>query len=201
MILSNKHRFIYTAFNKTGSSSVEDALDDYRGRITSFILKKKYKGMFPEEKVVFKHISPVIVRELVGHEKWTEYTTFAFVRNPWDRIVSLYHYHKQKIPGIYPEAQAEFEQWVKAGGSGTAQRLMSEFVSDKDGNVIVDRIGRFENLEEDFRVICKELGIACNLPHYNKTERKSYRDYYNDETRKIVSSWVQKDAEMFDYEF
>lgn len=201
MILSNKHRFIYAAFYKTGSSSIEEALDKYRGRITHYILERKYRKRFPEEVEVFKHVSPLIIRGLVGHKKWSSYITFAFVRNPWDRTVSLYHYHNQRIPGVFPLAQNSFEEWVKLGGTGTAQRLMSEFLSDEHGNIMVDCIGRFENLEQDFRKICENRGITCNLPHYNKSDRKSYREYYTDETREIVRSWAQRDIEMFDYEF
>lgn len=201
MILSNKHRFIYAAFYKTGSSSIEEALDKYRGRITYYLLERKYRKMFPEEVEVFKHVAPLLIKEIVGHKKWSDYMTFAFVRNPWDRIVSLYHYHNQTIPDVFPLAQKNFDEWVKLGGTGTAQRLMSEFLSDEHGKIIVDRIGRFENLEQDFRAICKDIGIACDLPHYNKTERKSYRDYYTDETREIVRCWAQPDIVMFDYEF
>lgn len=201
VILSNKHRFIYAAFYKTGSSSIEEALDVHRGRFTHYMLERKYRKVFPSEVEVFKHIKPAIMQSLVGDEKWSNYTTFVFVRNPWDRIVSLYHYHNQRIPEIFPEAQRSFDEWVKMGGTGSAQQLMSKFISDDNGKVMVDRIGRFETLEQDFKVICKDLGIVCDLPHFNKTERKNYRDYYTDETREVVRSWVQPDIEMFGYEF
>jgi hypothetical protein len=120
--------------------------------------------------------------------------------NPWARVVSLYFYHQQNRDK-YPLAQEEFQVWLRAGGTGSVKRLMSDFICDDDGNVIVDFVGRFENLERDFQTICSSIGIDPELPHLNRTSHRNYRCYYTDETKEIVRGWARKDIEMFGYEF
>ena len=201
VIVSHTKKFIFAAFNKTGSSSIASALDGYQNRATRDALRKSYKERFPQEEEIFKHISPLLIRQLVGSAVWDECLTFAFVRNPWDRIVSLYHFHNQEFPDTFPLAQQPFEQWVKAGGTGSAPKSMAKFVRDEEGSVMLDFVGRWETLERDFALVCDKIGIACGLPHLNRSNRNDYREYYSDETHEIVRGWAQADIELFHYEF
>ena len=70
-------------------------------------------------------------------------------------------------------------------------------------NMIVDFVGRFENIEKDFDSVCKKIKIVnTGLPHLKKSERlKDYRGYYNEESRKIVGDFFKNDIELFNYEF
>ena len=79
---------------------------------------------------------------------------------------------------------------------------MSEFVSDDNGHIIMDFIGRYESLETDFEQICARIGLGrIELPHLNKSTNKNYKDYYNERTKRIVEEWSKRDIETFGYEF
>lgn len=72
---------------------------------------------------------------------------------------------------------------------------------DESKNLMVDFVGRFENIEEDFRAICRKVGITASLPHVNKSKRTDYRDYYDAETRDLTARLYAEDIERFGYTF
>ena len=79
---------------------------------------------------------------------------------------------------------------------------MLEFISDDEGTVIVDFVGRFERLAQDFRHICERARLPnISLPHLNKSTSGDYRRHYSNDTRDIVAGWAEADIEAFDYDF
>jgi hypothetical protein len=78
------------------------------------------------------------------------------------------------------------------------------FVTDDTGAVVVDFVGRFESLSEDFDKVRLRLGIECRLPHEKRSARRDgldYRRYYTEEAQRVVAARYARDIELFGYEF
>jgi hypothetical protein len=139
--------------------------------------------------------------------------TFCFVRNPWDRLVSTYFYLKnggnkeedRKDAELYLP-QADFRSFVldafKSERVFEQMHLRPQYtwLSNKQG-LIVDNIGRFEDLQGSFNTVCSLIKLPnYRLPHKNKSNHKPYRNYYDAEMWEIVRSAYEKDVELFGYD-
>ncbi|MGK7889062.1 MAG: sulfotransferase family 2 domain-containing protein [Leptolyngbyaceae cyanobacterium] len=180
--------FIFIHINKTGGSSITKALN-----------------------LVFEHKTALQKKNQVGLEDWYTSYTFAFVRNPWDKVVSHYHYRLQTNQtglGINP---IDFKDWVQLTyGEQDPQYYdnpmmfmpQTSWITDRKGRLLVDYIGRFEHFNKDFDNICQKIGkIHVTLPHVKPSKRGHYREYYDDLTMNTVGKWFSQDIENFGYTF
>lgn len=122
--------------------------------------------------------------------------SFAFVRNPWERMISLYMY-------MYPAARHAFEKdkFIELLDRPIG-RPQIEYLTGANGHIAVTKIGRFERLEEDFKEICRYLRLPVHfplVPHLNRTAHGPYQDYYDDDLRELVARRFRDDIEAFGY--
>ncbi|EAK9944556.1 alpha-2,3-sialyltransferase [Campylobacter lari] len=192
----------------------------------------KYKCIFIHvPKVAGSSIERVIYqtdRWLVGHVKASDYVkldrnkfenyfSFGFVRNPYDRMVSAYHYLRSGGGNLVDETWAKeniykynsFEEFVLNLQNNDEQiKILSwmhfvpqyKYLCDNDKNILVNFIGKFEKLDEDFKKILNILKRKDSLVHVNKSKHRDYKDYYNYETYKIIREIYKNDFEIFDYD-
>ena len=133
------------------------------------------------------------------NEVWDSYFKFAFVRNPWDRMVSSW---QMQMPNISLSKFLKMYPYKDDTDLIWHTLPMWIHIYDNQKNILVDFIGRFENLQEDFNIVCDKVGVPRQeLPHRNTTEHKHYTEYYDEETRQIVAEKYAKDIEYFGYEF
>lgn len=217
MVLSYTHSFIFIHISKTGGMSVRAALQPYSAEPERFIMRRPPKmagaGANPLYKVwetLLLHPKASDVRKELPKDVFERCFKFAFVRNPWDLLVSMYHF-------ILREPEAAKHDQVKALGGFNAfvewvdstpepfpkgtTRLQSEMITDAGGNLLVDFVGAYEDLEEDFSEVARIVGIQAALPHVNRSVHNDYRTYYNERTRAIVEEYFQPDIERFGYSF
>ncbi len=161
-------------------------------------------------------------RKIVDYQKifspntFKRYYKFTFVRNPWDRLVSTFFFLKKggltEKDKIWAEANllafTDFKdfvkQWLSEENINNSLHFQHQhvFLEDKKGNIAVDFIGRFENIDKDFKTITDTLNIKRLLKKTNISQRKKdYRDYYDEETKEIVRKVYNKDIQLFNYEF
>ncbi|EAI4685817.1 alpha-2,3-sialyltransferase [Campylobacter coli] len=191
----------------------------------------KYKCIFIHvPKVAGSSIERVIYQTdkwLVGHVKASDYTkfdkdkfdsyfSFGFVRNPYDRVVSAYHYLKNDSPdpcdikwGRLHINNLTFEEFILSlQDEEFKEEILSKnhfsfqykYLCDKNMNILVNFIGRFEKLDNDFKKILNILRRKDSLVHINKSKHLNYRDYYNSQTYKIIREIYRDDFEIFDYD-
>lgn len=151
-------------------------------------------------------------------DQFDSYYKFALVRNPWDWLVSYYFYIQNVLQkfgfnpsqGTIPHilAAPTFRDAVLRLRNNTSQWdwgaiPQHKWVCDERGNILVDYVGRFEDLSGSFRYIGEKLGLdsAALLPHENATKHRSYTEYYDEEMIEIVRQVYQKDIEIFGYDF
>jgi hypothetical protein len=179
--------FIFIHINKTGGSSIENALG-----------------------LRFEHKTALEKMREVGPEQWERSFTFTVVRNPWDKVASHYHYRvmtNQTGLGLNPIG---LPAWVKRAYRerdpfyfDKPRMFMPQirWIADDSGRILVDRIARFETLQQDFADICSRIGRDASLPHLKRSVRGDYRQYYDDESVEIIANWFREDIERFDYQF
>ena len=174
---------------KTGGLSISKALQvtKYRNR-RRLMPGAQYEGI-----VTFGHeLLPWLQRRDLAPR---DCFTFTFVRNPYDRAVSLWAFNNKRN-GLDLTFREFCLGWGKWGW-----RIRYPMARWTDG-VDVDFIGRFERLQADFDELCGLLGVERQkpLPHINRTERGPCRDYYDDETMAIVRAHYARDFERFGYD-
>jgi len=144
------------------------------------------------------------------------YFKFAFVRNPYDRLVSAFFYLKNSDPNSsdYPWAKAnlsrydDFEtfvtDWVTPQNILTWPHFKPQyrFICDVHDHVLVDFIGRYENLEQDFAIVAQKLQINAELQYRNRGQhrRRKYHTYYTEETKNIVAEVYERDFTILEYD-
>ena len=144
---------------------------------------------------------------------------FSFVRNPWDRAVSAYRFAKKgrtETMGVRNPSQyqiPEFEsferfviEWLSCRDTSQLDYIFQpqhHFVTDRHGVVMVDFLGRFENLDSDIAVVNERLGREIVLPRINVTCRSPgyVSEYKSQELIDLVGEIYQEDIHMFKYEF
>lgn len=209
MIAWNPKPFIFVHIPKCAGTSIETALmpfatphDDWKQLSDSERLRFWLPG---------KHgLQHSKLRRFEKDFDLKEYFKFALVRNPWDRAISQLEYLRNtaKAP-LFANKTIKEQLHILCTTKATiwAQDLSAsqvDYLVDKTGEPCMDFIGRFENLNEDFREICRrlELDSRVELPHVFQSRRVDhYSKFYDRESRQWVRKRFSTDIETFQYEF
>ena len=153
--------------------------------------------------------------------KYDKILTVAFVRNTWDRMVSLY-LHQKKIRTI--KNTVSFHEFLDnlVDGKMLCSASQLHFITElQDGfkhprnlayndeykyntNIAIDYICRFENINYEWFFINKLMGIdnPPGLPHHNSSRNRGhYRHYYTSCLRDCIYKHFQQEIDFFRFEF
>ena len=207
MLISEKHKFIFIHIYKTAGSSITNALLPFSvGKLELFTWRvlKKFGISAPFDPRPFPdHIKASELINKIGKDVFESFFSFAIVRNPWDWQVSLYTFMLKNTS--HPQHDLaknfnNFDNYIK-WRCAEEVRFQKDFIYSEDGKLLVDFVGRFENLESDFQQICSHIGISASLPKLNVSNTKPYQSFYNEETKELVRRTFQEDINLFGYEF
>lgn len=210
MLISHRRQFLFVHVPKTAGQSVAAAFRPYADHPDEYLVNRLLGELatplnwcLPYKVRRFrKHASAGQLRWRLPAEVYDRYFKFAFVRNPWDRWVSLFHFMRQ-YPSHHRNKVAQrltFEEFLKS--LAWQQKFQQKpCLTDGHGKLIVDYVGRFETLRADFCQICSILKLAASLDHIHRSKHRDYRWYYNSRTVQLVAEISRQDIDFFGYDF
>jgi len=217
-LLNNKVFFLHIP--KTGGNSIINQLDTHRSN-------RFVDGFFniPPYRINCRHATP---RQIVQYKMFSgslkDAYKFCVIRNPWDKLVSSYTWlYHVCVNENFEEYILQVERFVKED-QGILENIIpgrvwpheycaedlisnqflpqSHYTHPWGDELYMDKVCRFENLEQDTNIIKEETGLCFDLLHENaSTREKSYKDYYTTKTRKIIGELYEKDIELYEYKF
>jgi hypothetical protein len=215
-ILLGPYQAVYVEIPKVAASSLKTLFAQLLGLSLEEVGGDPHRVRFP-----------MLLAERSGRSLFPGLFSFAFVRNPWDRLVSCYRdkilgevdgfTHFTIRPGV-ANCLARFDAFVpdmsfeafvavvaSIPDSEADDHFRSQyiFVTDLREEVGLDFVGRYEQLTDDFRLVRERVSLPpVELPWLQAARsRVDYREYYSAATRHVVAARFREDIEMFGYEF
>ncbi|MCH2209855.1 MAG: sulfotransferase family protein [Fuerstiella sp.] len=208
MIVSFDKKFLFCHLLRTGGTSIKRALKPYSSQPERFMENRILRALgirinhwtAYERKWFRGHTSAGIAKCNMPSDVWSDLFRFTIVRNPFDRMVSLYH-HLPRHKSGRGVRDLTFHEFVNTW-SRRPEFQQKPLITDENGKLLVDFVGHFESLREDFRYICQKIGLEADLEHANASPRqRDYRDYYTPELISVVQEVFSDDLESFGYQF
>lgn len=208
MIVSDRYKFIFVSVPKTATRSIHNLLLDIDETAT-----KNHAVVDGQNVQIMEASTAKQIREYVGEFTFNIYKKFAFIRNPYSKIVSAYAFYsgsrevvvrksfnrhkvvakiKTMIAKILP-----FHLWAILYPYKSDIRHLC----DDDGTILVDFIGRFENLESDLSKILTRIGVPTHeikLRHTNRSTHGAIDSYFSNPVfMYILNQKIKKEIDFY----
>jgi len=230
MIISHRHKFIFLRTTKTASTSMEISLSRFCGPqdvitpinpldepirrelgivpqnytrprrpwefrpkdIVSYLLYQQW----PEKKLYWNHMPARLIRKKVTPEVWNSYFKFCFVRNPWDRAVSRYYWNLSR-----DSRQTNLNKSLRRNNPNSNFEIYSI-----DGQLAVDFVGRFENMQTDLQKVYERLNLPFDgwLPRTkakSRADKRHYSDLLSPKQAEYIRRKCRQEIEFFNYAY
>lgn len=207
MIISHQRKFIFVHNYKVAGTSIKNSLKAYnnhglrdRGRLETLkFIMAGHPWIFSSQFGV--HITAAALKAQLPAKIFNSYFKFGFVRNPWDWQVSLYTFmlkDEQHFQHKLIKSMKDFDEYIDWRVHNDLH-FQKDFFYEGDA-CLVDFIGKFERLDNDFEKVCRSIRVDATLPHLNKSrDDNAYLKYYSSASAAMVSQAFKTDIELFGY--
>ena len=193
MLVSDQARICFIHIHRTGGSSIAELLSS---------------ALPDARQVCFQHDNAKTIAP-ADLERYKGYFKFAFVRNPWERILSWYALAYQyrldrETPFVSLDTFIEEYETVRRKLRFDNSFMFNQFdyLSAGNGGVAVDVVGRFEDYENELLRILDRCGVPPReIPRLNATQHGSVREAYSGKGRALVEALCRRDIEYWSYRF
>jgi len=221
MIISPAEKYLFIRIPKTAGTAVTAALLKCKGQ--GFCSIRDGDGIDHE---ILTHSGALQMQGILGND-YRKFFRFSVVRNPWDRMVSLYHFKlhsaqqrlsgKRKCkPGLTLEddnrevitmSTLGFKRWFLEGdcevdmfGESLTRLPQLCWLTDESGQIIVDKVIRFEELEKGFDEIKARVTANFDVPKGTPSLRAPWQLYYDQESFECLQTRFASDIELLGYQ-
>ncbi len=214
MIISPGRNYIFVHIPKTGGTSLALALEG-RAMKDDIMLGDTPKAQKRRRRLkdvkahgrLWKHSTLGDIEGLVSRDQIGGIFVFTLVRNPWDRMVSYYHWLREQSfehDAVRKAKTLSFSGFVNDAGIGRSFQAnpYSQYVTDSAGVAQKALYIRLEHFEEDSTPLWEHLGFRLDMPRENVSGRaRDYRTYYSESDSGRVAAICAEDIEKFNYRF
>lgn len=232
-MLSHHHKCIFIHIPKNAGQSIEHVFLNELGLTwenrAPLLLRPNDKPALGPPRLAHLRANEYVKYMYTPQEMFDAYTKFSFVRNPYSRMVSFYRYLKYNQYVDFPTFVKDYlRQKVLKQDYWFVGPQYQYLYSEDEKTCLVDFVGKFEDLQNDFNRVCELMGASAKpVPHVNDSKhaesmpiasvRKRVKDlwakatnnpipkyatfeeYYDDDARQIVADIYARDFELFGY--
>lgn len=214
MIISPGRGYVFVHIPKTGGTALSLALES-RAKKDDILIgdtpkaqrrRKRLKGAATRGRL-WKHSTLADIDGLLPEGQLETLFAFTLVRNPWDRLVSYYHWLGQQVfdhPAVRLAKAVDFEGFVcdPATEASVSSAPAASYMRLASGTVHCHAYIRLEHFLRDAQPLFNHLGFDLTLERHNTSPREAdYRGYYSTQTRDAVARMCAQDISHFGYEF
>lgn len=214
MIISRGRNYIFVHMPKTGGTAMALALED-RAKKDDILIGDTPKAQRRKRRLkdvqtagrLWKHSTLADIDGLVSADEFEAMCLFTLVRNPWDRMVSYYHWLQDQDfehPAVNLAKSLTFNMFLKNAtiASSIRENPARRYMTDVTGRQHDAHFIRIEHFDKDIAPVEDHLGFGLTLDVVNRSDRdRDYRSYYTEKTAAQVAIMAAEDIERFGYTF